>query len=100
MCSTPRSSWRPPTPTTRSSRALHCCGRRSLCGAVLVALVPGERRVVIVPYGGGERIRIALVAGRWTSTFGHVWDLLMLWQARLHCANGLRNIINDFAERD
>jgi succinate dehydrogenase / fumarate reductase membrane anchor subunit len=29
-----------------------------------------------------------------------VWDLLMLWLAQLHGGNGLRVIINDYAERD
>ena len=28
-----------------------------------------------------------------------VWDLLMLWLAMLHGANGLRTVINDYAER-
>jgi succinate dehydrogenase / fumarate reductase membrane anchor subunit len=40
------------------------------------------------------------VAGKWASPFWQVWDLLMLWLAMLHGTNGVRTIINDYAERD
>ncbi len=39
------------------------------------------------------------MAGRWASPFWQVWDLAMLWLAMLHGANGLRTVINDYAER-
>ncbi len=32
--------------------------------------------------------------------FWQVWDLLMLWLAMLHGTNGMRTVINDYAERD
>ncbi len=39
------------------------------------------------------------MAGRWASPFWQVWDLAMLWLAMLHGSNGLRTVINDYAER-
>jgi len=50
--------------------------------------------------GGVQRINFAFVAGRWSSPFWQVWDLSMLWLALLHGGNGMRTIINDYAERD
>jgi succinate dehydrogenase / fumarate reductase membrane anchor subunit len=29
-----------------------------------------------------------------------MWDLMMLWLAELHGANGLRTVINDYARKD
>ena len=49
---------------------------------------------------GIHGIDFAFVAGRWASPFWQIWDLLMLWLAELHGANGLRTIINDYAEQD
>jgi succinate dehydrogenase / fumarate reductase membrane anchor subunit len=50
--------------------------------------------------GGVQRINFAFVAGRWASPFWQIWDLLQLWLAMLHGTNGLRTVINDYAERD
>jgi succinate dehydrogenase / fumarate reductase membrane anchor subunit len=50
--------------------------------------------------GGVQRINFAFVAGRWSSPFWQMWDLLQLWLAMLHGANGLRVIINDYASKD
>ncbi len=46
-----------------------------------------------------QRINFGFVAGRYASPFWRCWDLLMLWLAELHGTNGLRTIINDYAER-
>ena len=46
-----------------------------------------------------QRINFGFVAGRYASPFWRLWDLLMLWLAELHGTNGLRTIINDYAER-
>ncbi|MGL5828839.1 MAG: succinate dehydrogenase, partial [Angustibacter sp.] len=32
--------------------------------------------------------------------FWQTWDLIMLWLAELHGANGVRTIINDYARTD
>ena len=69
-------------------------------GLVLVFLVLGHLLIMNMLDGGVQRIDFAFVAGRWASPFWQVWDLSMLWLAMLHGANGLRTIINDYAERD
>ncbi|MEU7600790.1 MULTISPECIES: succinate dehydrogenase hydrophobic membrane anchor subunit [unclassified Streptomyces] len=70
-----------------------------LSGIVLVVLVIGHLLIQLVLDGGVSKIGFAFVAGRWASPFWQVWDLLMLWLAMLHGANGLRTVINDYAER-
>ncbi|GAA2505347.1 succinate dehydrogenase hydrophobic membrane anchor subunit [Streptomyces sp. NPDC059506] len=71
-----------------------------LSGILLVVLVLGHLLIQLVLDGGVSKIGFAFVAGRWASPFWQVWDLLMLWLAMLHGANGLRTVINDYAERD
>ncbi|WP_377270960.1 succinate dehydrogenase hydrophobic membrane anchor subunit [Peterkaempfera sp. SMS 1(5)a] len=71
-----------------------------LSGVVLVVLVIGHLVIQLVIDGGVSRIGFAFVAGRWASPFWQGWDLLMLWLAMLHGANGMRTVINDYAERD
>ena len=71
-----------------------------LSGVVLVVLVIGHLLIQLVLDGGVSKIGFAFVAGRWASPFWQVWDLLMLWLAMLHGANGLRTVINDYAVRD
>src|ERR1044072_5767195 len=63
-----------------------------LSGVVLVVLVIGHLLIQLVLDGGVSKIGFAFVAGRWASPFWQVWDLLMLWLAMLHGANGLRTI--------
>lgn len=69
-------------------------------GLVLIFLVLGHLFIMNILDGGVQRINFAFVAGRWSSPFWQIWDLLMLWLAQLHGGNGLRVIINDYAERD
>ncbi len=71
-----------------------------ISGVVLVFLVLGHLFIMNILDGGVQRINFAFVAGRWSSPFWQVWDLLQLWLALLHGGNGLRTIINDYAERD
>lgn len=71
-----------------------------LSGIVLVVLVLGHLLIQLVLDGGVSKIGFAFVAGRWASPFWQTWDLAMLWLAMLHGANGLRTVINDYAERD
>lgn len=71
-----------------------------ISGIVLIVLVLGHLFIMNILDGGVQRINFAFVAGRWASPFWQVWDLLMLWLAMLHGTNGLRTIINDYAERD
>jgi succinate dehydrogenase / fumarate reductase, membrane anchor subunit len=69
-------------------------------GIVLVVLVLGHLFIMNVLDGGVQRVNWAFVAGRWASPFWQVWDLLMLWLAMIHGANGLRTIVNDYTRRD
>ncbi len=70
-----------------------------ISGMVLVVLVLGHLLIMNILDGGVQRINWGFVAGRWSSPFWRLWDLLMLWLAELHGTNGLRVIISDYAER-
>ena len=69
-------------------------------GLLLVILVFGHLFVNLWLGEGVKRIDFAFVAGKWSSPFWQVWDLLMLWLAMIHGTNGLRTIINDYTRRD
>jgi succinate dehydrogenase / fumarate reductase membrane anchor subunit len=69
-------------------------------GLGLVVLVLGHLLIMNILDGGVQRVNFAFVAGRWASPFWQTWDLLQLWLAMLHGGNGMRVIINDYAERD
>lgn len=69
-----------------------------ISGIILVFLVLGHLFIMNILDGGVQRINFAFVAGRWASPFWQVWDLVQLWLAMLHGGNGLRTIINDYAE--
>ena len=71
-----------------------------LSGLALIILVLGHLFIMLMLDDGVHRINFAFVAGRWSSPFWQVWDLLMLWLAMLHGTNGVRTIINDYADRD
>ena len=71
-----------------------------MSGLLLVFLVLGHLAIMLLLDGGVQRVNFAFVAGRWASPFWQTWDLLQLWLAQLHGTNGLRVIINDYAERD
>ncbi len=71
-----------------------------LSGVVLVVLVLGHLLIQLVLDGGVSKVGFAFVAGRWANPFWQLWDLAMLWLAMLHGANGLRTVINDYAEQD
>ena len=71
-----------------------------MSGLLLVVLVLWHLVIMNVLDGGVQRVNFAFVAGRWASPFWRTWDLAQLWLAELHGTNGLRVIINDYAERD
>ncbi|BAJ28851.1 putative succinate dehydrogenase hydrophobic membrane anchor protein [Kitasatospora setae KM-6054] len=71
-----------------------------LSGVVLVVLVLGHLLINLMLDGGVSKVSFAFVAGRWASPFWQFWDLLMLWLAMLHGSNGMRTVINDYAEKD
>ena len=68
-------------------------------GVVLLVLIFGHLFVNLWAGQGVKAIDFGFVAGKWASPFWQVWDLLMLWLAMIHGTNGVRTIINDYAER-
>lgn len=96
----PRARTRRTPRTTRTNFELYGWLFMRLSGVVLVVLVLGHLLIQLVLDGGVSKIGFAFVAGRWASPFWQIWDLAMLWLAMLHGANGLRTVINDYAQRD
>ncbi|MDQ2625244.1 MAG: succinate dehydrogenase hydrophobic membrane anchor subunit [Actinomycetota bacterium] len=71
-----------------------------ISGVILVILIFGHLFVNLVADDGISGINFAFVAGKWADLRWQIWDLLMLWLAMIHGANGMRTIINDYAEKD
>ena len=71
-----------------------------MSGLLLIVLVLGHLLIMLVLDHGVQKINFGFVAGRWASPFWRTWDLMQLWLAELHGTNGLRTVINDYAERD
>jgi succinate dehydrogenase / fumarate reductase membrane anchor subunit len=71
-----------------------------LSGVLLLVLIFGHLFVNLVVGEGINQIDFAFVGGKWASPFWQFWDLAMLWLAMIHGTNGMRTIINDYAERD
>ena len=67
-------------------------------GVILVVLIFGHLFVNLVAGEGVKAIDFAFVAGKLANPFWIVWDLLLLWLALIHGANGMRTIINDYAQ--
>ncbi|MEN9752794.1 MAG: hypothetical protein RL670_485 [Actinomycetota bacterium] len=68
-------------------------------GAVLVVLIFGHLIANLVVGEGIRGIDFGFVAGKWASPFWQVWDLAILWLALIHGTNGMRTLVNDYAER-
>ena len=66
-------------------------------GIILVVLIFGHLFVNVVAGEGVKAIDFAFVAGKLANPFWIVWDMLLLWLALIHGANGMRTIINDYA---
>ena len=71
-----------------------------LSGVLLLVLIFGHLFVNLMVGEGINRIDFAFVGGKWASPFWQFWDLAMLWLAMIHGTNGMRTIINDYAEKD
>ena len=69
-------------------------------GVALIILVLGHLFANLWVGEGIKAINFAFVAGKWADPFWQVWDLLMLWLALIHGTNGMRTIVNDYAERE
>src|SRR6478672_11788501 len=95
----PRKRTKKSPKTTRGNFEMAAWLFMRLSGVVLVVLVIGHLLIQLVLDGGVSKIGFAFVAGRWASPWWQAWDLAMLWLAMLHGGNGLRTIINDYAEQ-
>ncbi len=95
----PRSPYRR-SRTTRSNYELYAWMFMRMSGVVLLVLVFGHLFVNLMTGNGIKAVDFAFVGEKWSHPFWQVWDALMLWLAMLHGTNGVRTVINDYAERD
>ena len=95
----PRSPYRR-RKSTRSNYELYGWLFMRMSGIALIALIFGHLFVNLMFGEGIHAVDFAFVGGKWSNPFWQVWDLLMLWLAMIHGTNGVRTIINDYAERD
>ena len=86
--------------TTRSNFELYSWVFMRASGVVLIVLIFGHLFVNLFAGQGIRAIDFGFVAGKWANPFWQNYDLVMLWLAMLHGTNGVRTIINDYAERD
>ena len=91
---------RPSRLTTRGNTELYGWVFMRASGVILLVLIFGHLFVNLVLGEGVKAIDFGFVAGKWASPFWQVWDLLMLWLAMIHGTNGMRTIVNDYAEKD
>lgn len=68
-------------------------------GVLLVVLIFGHLFSNLMVGDGISAIDFGFVGGKLAQPFWQVWDLLLLWLALIHGANGMRTIINDYVGR-
>jgi succinate dehydrogenase / fumarate reductase membrane anchor subunit len=66
-------------------------------GVVLVVLIFGHLFINLVAGEGIKSVDFAFVGGKYSAPFWQIWDTLLLWLALIHGANGMRTIVNDYA---
>lgn len=71
-----------------------------LSGIALVVLIFVHLWVNLMVGEGIHQVDFGFVAGKWANPVWQFWDLAMLWLAMLHGTNGMRTIINDYAQKD
>jgi len=69
-------------------------------GVLLLGLIFGPLFINLYSGEGIKAIDFAFVAGKWADPFWQVYDVTMLWLALIHGTNGMRTIVNDYAERE
>ncbi len=88
---------------TRSSRGNFEMGAwlfMRLSGVILVVMIFVHLWTSLVAGDGISQVDFGFVAGKWASPLWQIWDLVLLWLAMLHGTNGVRTIINDYAEKN
>jgi succinate dehydrogenase / fumarate reductase membrane anchor subunit len=68
-------------------------------GLLLVVLIFAHLFVNLASGAGVRAVDFAFIAGKYSTPFWIIWDTLMLWLALIHGANGMRTIVNDYAQR-
>lgn len=71
-----------------------------LSGVLLIVLIFGHLIANLMVGDGIHAINFAFVAGKWADPFWQVWDSTMLVLALIHGTNGMRTIVNDYAEHE
>jgi succinate dehydrogenase / fumarate reductase membrane anchor subunit len=71
-----------------------------LSGAILVVLIFVHLYVNLIAGDGISGVDFGFVAGKWANPMWQVWDLTLLWLSMLHGTNGVRVIINDYADKN
>ncbi|WP_028244812.1 succinate dehydrogenase hydrophobic membrane anchor subunit [Pseudoclavibacter soli] len=69
-------------------------------GVLLVVLIFGHLYFNLMTGSGIHQVDWGFVAGKLANPFWQVWDILLLWLALLHGANGMRTIVNDYVARE
>ena len=66
-------------------------------GVLLVVLIFGHLFINLLADGAGIHVLdFAFIAGKFATPFWQWWDVIMLWLALIHGANGMRTIVNDY----
>ncbi|NLB46239.1 MAG: succinate dehydrogenase hydrophobic membrane anchor subunit [Microbacteriaceae bacterium] len=68
-------------------------------GVLLVVLIFGHLFSNLMVGDGIAAIDFGFVGGKLANPFWQVWDILLLWLALIHGANGMRTIVNDYVSR-
>jgi succinate dehydrogenase / fumarate reductase, membrane anchor subunit len=71
-----------------------------ISGAILLFLIFWHLIANLVMGDGISGIDFAFVAGKWANPWVQLMDGTMLWLAMIHGTNGMRTIVNDYAERE
>jgi succinate dehydrogenase / fumarate reductase membrane anchor subunit len=69
-------------------------------GVVLIVLIFGHLFFNLMLGEGIHGIDWGFVAGKLADPFWQWWDILMLWLALIHGANGMRTIVNDYVTHE
>lgn len=65
-------------------------------GILLVVLIFGHLFINLMVGEGIHALDFAFIAGKFATPFWQWWDVIMLWLALIHGANGMRTIVNDY----
>lgn len=71
-----------------------------ISGVILLGLIFWHLIANLVLGDGITGIDFAFVAGKWANPWVQLMDGTMLWLAMIHGTNGMRTIVNDYAERE